>query len=279
MIYEHEGKKYIRMGECNNCGECCIGWINPCPNLEFQGNITSCKIHDKLADKDDEEVKAKCNVKTTACSNFPVMGDLNFDSIRNKCGYYFMEVEKILVACPVHECKEYSFQRWIDNVKQLTYPLFDIFVVDNSPNENFINRYKDQIPMVHLPDTNQDGNHYHERITKSMTVIQKYFLSGDYSRWFNLECDIIPPKDIIEFLLYWGRNTDWISHCYEIRQDDTGNIQQGIGCSMLSRRMAEYVDYEKADSPDAWLWEEVRKAERFHTMELWQYIKIEHLRQ
>lgn len=279
MLYEYNGKKYIRMGECNRCGECCIGWINPCPNLEFKDNITSCKIHDRLVEKDDEIVKQICNVSTIACSNFPLMGDLNYPAIRNKCGYYFMEVEKILVACPIHECKEYSFQRWIDNVKSFTYPFFDIFVVDNSPNEDFINRYKDQIPMVHISGLNQDGNYYHERITQSMAVIQKYFLAGNYNRWFNLECDLIPPKDIIEFLLYWGRDSDWISHCYPNREGSNNDVQQGIGCSMLSRAIIESFDYEKADSPDAWLWEEVRKADKFQTMELWQYVPISHLRE
>ena len=39
----------------------------------------------------------------------------------------------ILVACPTHEVKEYAFQRWIDNVKNLTYPNYTILVADNSP--------------------------------------------------------------------------------------------------------------------------------------------------
>ena len=188
------------------------------------------------------------------------------------------KVEKILVGCPVHECKEYSFQRWIDNVKSFTYPLFDIFVVDNSAGEDFINRYKDQIPMVHI-ETDQDAQRYLDRITASMSVIQKKFLTEGYDRWFNLECDIIPPKDIIEFMLYWGRNTDWIGHAFPLRFDvSLTQATSGIGCSMLSRKLIEAYDYKDADSPDAWLWAEVQKAGKFSTMELWYYIEIEHLR-
>jgi len=183
---------------------------------------------------------------------------------------------KILVACPVHETKEYGFQRWIDRVKEFTYPNFEIFVVDNSPTEDFYNRYKDQIPMVHIEVNSPD---YHRRITDSMAVIQKKFLSGDYYKWFNLECDIIPPKNMIEFMLEWGKDSDWISHSYPMRasQGQSSDVQQGIGCSMLSRPLVASVDYILADSPDAWLWENVRKAKKFTTMELWQYLPVEHL--
>jgi hypothetical protein len=46
---------------------------------------------------------------------------------------------------------------------------------------------------------------------------------------------------------------------------------------MLSRRLAEAFDFRHADSPDAWLWEQVRRSGRFKTMELWQYVPVEHL--
>jgi hypothetical protein len=186
---------------------------------------------------------------------------------------------KILVACPIHEVKEYSFQRWIDAVKGFTYPDFDIFVVDNSANEQFMNRYKDQVPMVHVVGLDQALETYHNRITKSMAVIQKKFLYGDYDKWFNLECDVIPPSNMIELMLDWGRDSDWISHCYPMREGNILDVQQGIGCSMLSRRLAQSFDFNEADSPDAWLWDKVRKSGQFRTMELWQYVPVLHLKQ
>lgn len=278
-IYRHNGKDYIRRGECIQCGECCLGWAKPCPMLELLGPDRSrCRIHDRLI-PDNQEVKDVTGVSTTACYNFPTPGDFENLNIRNKCGYYFVEMPKILVACAVHEMKEYSFQRWIDNVKSFTYPNFEILCVDNSPDTKFMDRYKDQVPMVHI-DIEQDTTKVDasERITKSMAVIQRHFMAGDFERWFNLECDVIPPKDIIEFLLEHGKDADWVSHCYPNREDKT-NVQQGIGCSLLKRSLFEdgAFDYETADSPDAWLWELVRKSNRFHTCELWQYLPIEHL--
>jgi ubiquinone/menaquinone biosynthesis C-methylase UbiE len=185
-------------------------------------------------------------------------------------------IPKILVACPVHKVKEYSFQRWIDRVKEFTYPNVEIFVVDNSPTLDFYNKFKSQVPMEHIEiDPKVD---YHRKITDSMAVIQKKFLAGDYYKWFNLECDVIPPKNMIELMLEWGKDTDWISHCYPMRasQGQKADVQQGIGCSMLSRPLVASVDYKMADSPDAWLWENVRKS-KFTTMELWNYVSVEHL--
>ncbi len=184
---------------------------------------------------------------------------------------------KILIGSCTHQLKEYSLQRWIDNVKSFTYPNVEIFVVDNSPTEDLTNKYKSQIPIVHI-DVDQSPQFWHNRITKSMAIIQEKFLAGNYYKWFNLECDVIPPKNIIEFMLEWGKDTDWISHCYPNREGSNKDVQQGIGCSMLSRKLVESFDYKQADSPDAWLWECVRKSGKFKTMELWQYINIQHLR-
>jgi hypothetical protein len=185
------------------------------------------------------------------------------------------DTSKILVSCPVHQVKEYSFQRWIDNVKSFTYPNYEIFVVDNSPNMELVNKYKDQIPIVHIK---VDQSEPYNRITHSMEVIRQHFLKGNYSRWFNLECDVIPGTDIIEVLLKYGKDADWIGHAYPNRGGDIEE-SSGIGCSMLSRRLVENYNYDEADreSPDVWLWEQVRRAKKYKTVEIWGHVPINHL--
>ena len=184
--------------------------------------------------------------------------------------------ERILVGTSVHRCKEYSFQRWIDRVKELTYPGLDVLAVDNSEDTYMVDKYGAQVPMVYLPGLDQGPQAAHHRITRSMATIQKTFLAGHYDRWFNLECDVIPPVGIIEQMLDWGRDSDWIAFSYPNRDSPT-DCQQGIGCALLSRRLVEAFDYREADSPDAWLWEKVRKSNRFRTAEFWQYADIKHL--
>lgn len=191
-------------------------------------------------------------------------------------------MSKILVACPNNEVKEYAFQRWIDNVKSLTYPDYDILVVDNSPTEDFINKYKEQVPMERI-DTAGIEDLMICRINRSMERIRERFLVGDYQWWMNIESDVIPQTDVIEVLLKWGRDSDWVSHAYPARDGNDALAQQGIGCSLLSRRLIEkfgFADAEDQTTPDGYLWNLVRPhASEYPTMELWGYLTIKHLRE
>lgn len=185
---------------------------------------------------------------------------------------------KILVACPTHMVKEYSMQRWIDNVKNLTYPNFDILVVDNSPNGEMINKYGNQIPMLKLP-TEGIEDLMVTRINRSMELIREKFLEGNYTHWMNIEIDVIPQRDVIEIML--NLKVDWASHAYPSRGTNDGAVQQGIGCSLLSKRLIENFNWKDAEdntTPDGWLWERVRpKVYEYPTHEMYGVIKIEHL--
>lgn len=191
-----------------------------------------------------------------------------------------LKTPKILVACPNHLVKEYSFQRWIDNVKSLTYPDFDILVVDNSSKGELVNRYGGQIPMLAL-DTEGIEDLAVTRINRSMELIRQKFLEGDYTHWLDIESDVIPQSDVIEVLMKWGKGSDWISHAYPSREGGDELAQQGIGCSLLSRRLLTkfgWSDAEDSTTPDGWLWEHVKPvASQYPTMELWGYLNIKHL--
>lgn len=190
-----------------------------------------------------------------------------------------LKLPKILVACPNHIVKEYAFQRWIDNVKSLTYPNIDILVVDNSPNSSdFMNRYKSQIPMIHI-DTQGVEDLVVLRLNLSYEAIRLAFLAGDYGRLMIIESDIIPPLDIIEKMLSLGKDTDWISHAYPVR-DGSVDAEQGIGCSMFTRKLMEknnFKDLADNYSSDGGLWNKVRPDKELQTMELWNFVENKHL--
>jgi len=193
-----------------------------------------------------------------------------------------LKVPKILVTCPTHQCKEYSMQQWIDMAKNLTYPNYDILMVDNSPDDSYVKKWGNQVPMIHLPNQDQDPQRMGNRICASMSVIQKHFLKGNYTHWMNIEADNIPPKDVIETLLKYGQDADWISHCYQaLPWGDT--VQQGIGCSLLSRKLMTEFDWATAaDTPDSELWNfakpDVRKSHTYKTVELWNIMDVKHLK-
>jgi hypothetical protein len=185
---------------------------------------------------------------------------------------------KVLVACPNHFTKEYSFQRWINTVKALTYPNYDILVVDNSPTDDFMNRWNTQVPMKRIDTTGMEALMV-KRLNYSYEQIRLDFLAGDYSRLMVIESDIIPPKDVIERLLEVGKNADWISHAYPSRGQDHQEIQ-GLGCSLFTQKLMEKYGFKSLEDnilSDGGLWQKVRPDKDLQTLELWNYMTIQHL--
>lgn len=189
---------------------------------------------------------------------------------------------KVLVTCPTYDGKAYCFDEWIKMAKNLTYPNYDIFVVDNSKTEDFYNKYKDQIPMAHLtfrPDEKNDGMY---RVCKSMAKVREHFLAGDYTHWVNIEADNIPPPDIIETMFkYSGGDADWVEHAYPALPG-SATLVQGIGCGLLSRRLMEDFDWGDNriadDSPDSELWNWIQKHPEYKTVELWYITDVKHMK-
>ncbi len=255
-------------------------------NIPFQNNFFDVVCSQGLFGYFPEE---EVQQAISECRRVGKFQEHNIDSLDNDPTHQYILIKdhewwknqfypKILIACPNHEVKEYSFQRWIDNVKNLTYPNYDILVVDNSPTLDFMNRWKDKVPMIHIETQTEWLNT--RRINQSMEVIRQKFLEGNYARFFSLESDVIPQADVIEIMLKWGKDSDWISHAYPDRTNQTNSIQ-GIGCSIFSRKLLEkykFADIDDGYYSDAGLWEKVRNSE-FKTMELWNYIKVEHLKE
>jgi ubiquinone/menaquinone biosynthesis C-methylase UbiE len=188
---------------------------------------------------------------------------------------------KVLVTCPVYDGKEYCWQQWIDMAKSLTYPNYDIFVVDNSKTIDFYNKYKDQIPMVHREEIPGEKDDAMYRVCQSMGIVREHFLKGDYDYWMNIESDNIPPPNVIETLFqYSGGGADWVAHTYS-----TGSgfsLMAGIGCSLLSRKLMTDFNWSDPtiadDSPDAELWNWVQKQGGYKTVELYYIMDVKHLK-
>ena len=187
-----------------------------------------------------------------------------------------LAVSKVLVACVTHISKEYSFQKWINVVKNLTYPNYEILSVDNSPNSEMFEKYKDQIPMVADPLTPEINKV--TRICHSMEIIRKKFLVGNYVKWFNLECDVIPETNMLEVLMKF-KDADWVGHAYPIRErHDDIEVSSGIGCTILDRSLLDTYSFGGVDeSPDAWLWSKIQEAGKYKTVEIYGHCKVKHL--
>ena len=105
---------------------------------------------------------------------------------------------KVLVGCPTADMYEYCLDRYIDAVKNLSYPNYDIMLVDNSKSDHYFNLLKQKgvnvIRYRYVEDTR-------DRIINSRNVLRDFVLKNGYDYFLSLEQDVIPPKDAVEKLL------------------------------------------------------------------------------
>lgn len=186
---------------------------------------------------------------------------------------------KVLISCPTHECKEYSHQAWIDNIRKTDYPNFEIFVVDNSPTPDCFHRWKDRIPMVHI-DTPSEWDSA-QRVAASMEITRQKFLRENFKWWWNVESDIIPDPHTLKVLIKHAG--DWTGHAFPGR-GQTEQVSSGLGCSLFSRRLMEDFTFIGAGDAlcqhvDSFFWNWVRPQNKYQVVELWGYGTIHHLKE
>jgi len=71
-IAEGKEQRYLRKGQCNRCGKCCIE--ENCECFEIVDGIGICKIYDKPN-------------RSEKCKLFPANPPIIFE----ECGYYFVD--------------------------------------------------------------------------------------------------------------------------------------------------------------------------------------------
>lgn len=111
-------------------------------------------------------------------------------------------MNKVLVCAPQHESKKYCWEDWVQNVKNFTYPNFDVFLADNSVGDDFSAEIKKEGFEVERVVNNKGVMH---RIADSHNACRDYAIKNNYDFILHLETDIIPPIDVIERLLNNGK--------------------------------------------------------------------------
>ena len=196
---------------------------------------------------------------------------------------------KVLVGCPTAWMKEYCLDDYAQIVKSLTYPNYDILVVDNSPNNGYYNKIKNKgLPII--KDKYFEGAK--DRIIHSRNILRDYILENNYDYFFSLEQDVVPPKDVIERLLKHNKNIiSGVYFNFKIinnerkptpmlwgKIDEKGNLQYleeekifspqllkiaacGLGCVLIHRNILEKIKfrYEKESGfDDVWFSKDAR---------------------
>lgn len=115
----------------------------------------------------------------------------------------------VLVGCPTHESQEYALEQYAEAVKALTYKNFDVLLVDNSDNDEYMKKLKEK-GLNAVKGTSAGSTR--ERIMVSRNILREKFLQGNYDYLLSLEQDVIPPVNAIEILL--SRQTPVIAGLY-----------------------------------------------------------------
>lgn len=274
VTYELEGKSYVRMGECNRCGMCCTGFKEPCPYLHWvNADHCECLVYDR---RDDPSLQETSPANPLGCIAFPDgPQSQSHPSIKNKCGFYFVRIEKVLVACPTYDGKEYCFEEYLRAYESLDWPAKELLVVDTSDKEGFYQRWKDKARMKRIDVAGEEEN---RKIALGMERIREYFLQSDCERWLNIEADIIVPPETIEVLLSidLGRGLNWVSHTYPPRSG-TGVPTSGFGIGLFSKRMIRehgFNDAPAVNTTDGWYWNKVQRSHR--VIEIWNILDVKH---
>ncbi len=109
---------------------------------------------------------------------------------------------RILVGCPTSEHKAYCLREYAAGLSRLTYPSFDVLLIDNSEEIEYSQKIQGLgLPVLRGPFL----PHAKERIAASRNLLREHFLRGGYDYFFSLEQDVIPPADVVECLLRHGK--------------------------------------------------------------------------
>jgi hypothetical protein len=190
---------------------------------------------------------------------------------------------KVLIGCPTSDHKAYCLKQYADSVKGLTYGNYDILLVDNSENDEYLEKIKKEgLPAIKGP--------YYERardrIVSSRNILREKAM-WEYDYFLSLEQDVIPPKDIIERLLKHGKEITTgiyfannampdgskalIPLAYKLIDEKTLSMQPlseeevftdqlmqivscGLGCVLIKKEVLEKIRfrYESTSFDDRW---------------------------
>jgi len=188
-----------------------------------------------------------------------------------------MNYPKILIGFPTSSAKDYCFEDFVKQITSFTYPLYDIFVVDNSKDKNHIKEFhKRGIKAVHEP-INGD---FREELARHQNIIREYFLNGDYDYLMMIESDVFTGECILEKLVSYAVRSEKIlerSHGYDIMGQGVLPLNQllvdpdakitatGIGCTLFRREALELVyfrvdlDLNKRAFSDTFIYTDMQK--------------------
>jgi hypothetical protein len=110
-----------------------------------------------------------------------------------------MSEPKVLVGCPTSDHKEYCLKEFAKRVKKLSYKNYDVLLIDNSEGDDYAKKIESYGLTCHKVPFKKGVK---ERLAECRNLLRDKALAGGYDYFLSLEQDIIPPKDIIQRLIF-----------------------------------------------------------------------------
>ena len=176
------------------------------------------------------------------------------------------KIMKILIGTPIHICKDYCMERWLQNVSKNTYPA-DLLLMDNSPGLDYVEKVKEYCAKYGIKNYKIEHidvwqpNGADERKGRAREAIRQEFLSRDYDAWFSWESDQIIPADTLKKLAIIMEKGDFtMVNPNSWKRECPADPDAGFGCALVRRDCLEKYGFllEYPDMPNCW-----------HNSELW----------
>ena len=207
---------------------------------------------------------------------------------------------RVLVAVPTYDQGDRYRKRFIERVKELTYPSHEVLLVDSSRGDHYFKKLKKIKGVKVLKSKHLPGERGLENLAAAENKIRDHFLKGDYDYWLSLEHDILPPKDIVERLM--AANQPVVGAIYQVGgkwlvfkefypdgrfyhhegiEKMTGLVKTwdcGLGCVLIKREVMEEVSFRTGKfpyHPDHYFY--VDLAEKGIPVHVLPEIKVKHL--
>ena len=122
-----------------------------------------------------------------------------------------MSNPKVLIGSPVYNKMEYCIKQFFDSIKNIEYDNYDILLIDNSEGYEFFNKLKQEEKIIVIKDDTKETENI-QKVISSRNKILKYAFDNNYDYLLMMDCDVLPPKNILSELIKC--NKDIVSGLY-----------------------------------------------------------------
>jgi len=122
----------------------------------------------------------------------------------------------VLVGAVTWKGHSHLFEDWLQSVRGLSYPNYDIFLANTDRNDRYYKKQKEEIDIkVIKSKSTKDLPSTHMVLAHAREHIRQETLLGDYDYCLMLDQDIFIPEDSIEILM--KHDKDWVGFPYQYK--------------------------------------------------------------